>query len=589
MLPGNPPEGAQYARFLLWFYNSYRFRRVLRAEGSGTRRFLAIENMLTLVYNYCADFSDTSYAVTCASNNGNVTRQQIGFGAIASAPAFAETQVYQYNDPANRLTQASGAPTPTASANWVEPNGFDAVGNRWVVASGVTGITLAPDTPVASSWFTAQNRISSWNYDAMGNLTGSLPTGSPAVPSRTFVYDGENRQAQATINGAVSTYTYDGDGRRVTAVTPNGTTTFVYDAEGRLAQEYLTAAPSANGPTYLTVDHLGSTRMVTDADGNVLKRYDYLPFGEELTAGTDGRTTQMMYNTGLSATLQDVEPMKFTGKERDAESGNDYFGARYDSSSMGRFLSPDPLGGDLTNPQSLNRYSYVLNNPLTNTDPTGLYTCTDSKDCSSKKDQALEKSLAGLRNSKNADDDVARGANAYGAANADNGVSVGFKDLSGSGKGGDTVSTVGTDADGNLRANSAITINSKDSGTDFTADVGHEGSHAADAQDVVKSGLENGDNTIHAGMNITPYQSEQRAYGVTNAILNSANESRNYSCGSGGCLLGRGASDIPGTVDRLLGSNPMYNQGGRPMSSTNQGPSVVNGVTPKATVPSVPH
>ena len=52
-------------------------------------------------------------------------------------------------------------------------------------------------------------------------------------------------------------------------------------------------------------------------------------------------------------------------------------------------MSPDPLGGDLTNPQSLNRYSYVLNNPLTNTDPTGMYTCTDSKDCS-KKDQALE-------------------------------------------------------------------------------------------------------------------------------------------------------------------------------------------------------
>jgi RHS repeat-associated protein len=294
------------------------------------------------------------------------------------------------------------------------------------------------------------------------------------------------------------------------------------------------------------------------------------------------------HTLGLSGSLYDGRVRsRYTGKERDAESGNDYFEARYFGSSMGRFLSPDPLGGDLTNPQSLNRYSYVLNNPLTNTDPTGLYTCTDSKDCSSKKDQALEKTLAGLRNSKNAD--VARGANAYGAANSDNGVSVGFKDLSGSGKGGDTVSTVGTDADGNLRANSAITINSKDSGTDFTADVGHEGSHAADAQDVVKSGLENGDKTIHAGMNITPYQSEQRAYGVTNAILNSANESRNYSCGSGGCLLGRGASDIPGTVDRLLGSNPMYNQGGRPMSSTNQGPSVVNGVTPKATVPSVPH
>ena len=61
-----------------------------------------------------------------------------------------------------------------------------------------------------------------------------------------------------------------------------------------------------------------------------------------------------------------------TGKKRDVESGLDYFGAGYNSSSMGRFMSPDPLGGDLTNPQSLSRYSYVLNNPLTNTDLTGM-------------------------------------------------------------------------------------------------------------------------------------------------------------------------------------------------------------------------
>ncbi len=62
--------------------------------------------------------------------------------------------------------------------------------------------------------------------------------------------------------------------------------------------------------------------------------------------------------------------LRFTGKERDAESGLDNFGARYFGSSMGRFMSPDPLGGDMTNPQSLNRYAYALNNPLRYTDPT---------------------------------------------------------------------------------------------------------------------------------------------------------------------------------------------------------------------------
>lgn len=75
-------------------------------------------------------------------------------------------------------------------------------------------------------------------------------------------------------------------------------------------------------------------------------------------------------------------PSLFTGKERDAESGNDYFEARYNGSSMGRMLSPDPVGGDMTNPQSLNKYAYALNNPLRFTDPTGLYVCKDGQDCS---------------------------------------------------------------------------------------------------------------------------------------------------------------------------------------------------------------
>jgi RHS repeat-associated protein len=67
--------------------------------------------------------------------------------------------------------------------------------------------------------------------------------------------------------------------------------------------------------------------------------------------------------------------LQFTGKERDAESGNDYFGARYYASSMGRMMSPDPSGliyADPTNPQSFNLYAYVQNNPLVNVDPTGL-------------------------------------------------------------------------------------------------------------------------------------------------------------------------------------------------------------------------
>lgn len=62
-----------------------------------------------------------------------------------------------------------------------------------------------------------------------------------------------------------------------------------------------------------------------------------------------------------------------SGKERDAESGQDYFGARYYSSNMGRWMSPDVAGPDLSNPQTLNKYRYGLNNPLRYTDPNGVY------------------------------------------------------------------------------------------------------------------------------------------------------------------------------------------------------------------------
>lgn len=86
---------------------------------------------------------------------------------------------------------------------------------------------------------------------------------------------------------------------------------------------------------------------------------------------------------------QTIYAPHFTGKERDSESGNDYFGARYYSSSMGRWLSPDPTQlyyADPTKPKSFNLYSYVLNNPLINTDPDGDECVWDDGSFDSKDD-----------------------------------------------------------------------------------------------------------------------------------------------------------------------------------------------------------
>ena len=157
--------------------------------------------------------------------------------------------------------------------------------------------------------------------------------------------------------------------------TTHAATIYVYDADGQLAVEVPAKTPTTGGTQFLTDDALGSTRLVTDVYGNTVQCNDYLPFGEDLTAG--GRT--------CVSTVDAIPEKKFTGKERDAESGLDYFDARYFSSAQGRFSSPDwavkatPVPyAKLDNPQSLNLYSYVLNSPLIHIDVDG-HTIDDEK------------------------------------------------------------------------------------------------------------------------------------------------------------------------------------------------------------------
>jgi RHS repeat-associated protein len=135
-----------------------------------------------------------------------------------------------------------------------------------------------------------------------------------------------------------------------------------------LAAEYSTQPPTMPCATcYLSTDHLGSTRLMTDQNGNPVSRHDFLPFGEELV--TSNRTSAQQYGE------TDNVNQKFTGKERDAESGLDFFKARYFSGAQGRFTNPDPsgLGATSTNPQSWNKYAYVRNSPYKLIDRNGLY------------------------------------------------------------------------------------------------------------------------------------------------------------------------------------------------------------------------
>ncbi len=141
---------------------------------------------------------------------------------------------------------------------------------------------------------------------------------------------------------------------------------FVYDGGGQLVAEYSTQLAETPQVSYLTSDHLGSPRVITNQLGAVTTRKDYMAFGEETY--TTQRTSAINYDN------QSETRKGYTGYEKDDESGLDFAQARYYNSKHGRYTSVDPLtaSANVKNPQTFNRYSYVLNSPYKFTDPLGL-------------------------------------------------------------------------------------------------------------------------------------------------------------------------------------------------------------------------
>jgi RHS repeat-associated protein len=180
------------------------------------------------------------------------------------------------------------------------------------------------------------------------------------------VFDAENRlvRVEGRDGIGIASYGYDGEGRRISKTgflndSPISTEIYIHDSAGRLVAEYSDSKthPSSGRRLFLTSDHLDSVRLVTDLNGRVVSRHDYKPFGQEIPRKTS--------SPGIS---------RFAGYDRDHETGFYNAAARVFSSSGKRFLSPDPITVSpdrLKDPQRLNRFSYVRNNPLRFSDPTG--------------------------------------------------------------------------------------------------------------------------------------------------------------------------------------------------------------------------
>jgi RHS repeat-associated protein len=212
-------------------------------------------------------------------------------------------------------------------------------------------------------------------YDDNGNLLEGF--------GKRLTYDAWNRMVEindSSSNELTARYKYDHDGNRVKK------TVFNYDNLGNdLETYYIDASPGglfihnrvSNGTiyneTYIYLqdkiiakidnngkkffyhpDHLGSTTLITDEQGNVVENLTYLPFGGLLDSAT-------------------TERFLYTGKELDRESEFLYYGARYYNGDFRRFIQPDSIIADVYNPQNLNRYAYVLNNPYKYVDESGNY------------------------------------------------------------------------------------------------------------------------------------------------------------------------------------------------------------------------
>jgi len=180
--------------------------------------------------------------------------------------------------------------------------------------------------------------------------TGGLVTADPIIEMRTALDQALGAPPVAYASGLAQ-------GQPIKAV-------HIQELRERLA------AASGSDVRWLVSDQHGTARMIFDQSGSLaaMIRHDYLPFGEELWTGAGARTTAQGY--GATDGIRE----KFTGKERDGETGLDFFGARYYAVSEGRFTSVDPLRASVNagNPQTWNRYSYVTNRPTIAVDPDGL-------------------------------------------------------------------------------------------------------------------------------------------------------------------------------------------------------------------------
>lgn len=281
---------------------------------------------------------------------GNVTSIVDGLSGGTAGRTFTY-------DALNRLATASGAFGPlvggvpsAASCSYI----YDAIGN----ISNKCGIDYTYDSN-HPSFVLSTSDGNSYTPDANGNTASGA--------GRTYTWTQDNRVASVTMGSPVY-MDYDYSGARIKKTSGSNLTLYPYPGYEigpdaviiryfKIGNEIVAAKKSTGVKLFYHNDHLGGVNVITKLDGTVFQRTEYDPWGKV---------------TRNEPSDNSVDPShRFTGQELDVETGLYYYGARYYDPALARFVSPDTIVPEATNPQSLNRYSYVLNAPVNNIDPTG--------------------------------------------------------------------------------------------------------------------------------------------------------------------------------------------------------------------------
>jgi RHS repeat-associated protein len=308
-------------------------------DSVGNRTALKIANVDTVSYTYDKLYRLTGVAYTQSDGSssfeydpaGNRTELRYPYGDIK----------YAYNSRSNRLDQVKM--NQHGKINY----SFDANGN------------LTKEEYIKGE---QTSRIVNYKYDPEDRL---IQVTSPYTPIA-------NLDAASVPDQAVN-MTYDGNGNRVRKISAAGTTIYHNDLTNNVICETNENGQAkayyiyANGQRIALVepdgklffyhnDVLGSPALISDENGKVVQKYLYEPFG-----------------TLIASKGMDENHYTFTGKEYDLESDLLYFGARYYDPKIGRFITRDIANPDYTDPQTINRYVYCLNNPVRYVDPTGMW------------------------------------------------------------------------------------------------------------------------------------------------------------------------------------------------------------------------